>query len=305
MSKKGSQKNSKKGSLKEGIEQKLTKKQEEVFDLLINQRYTPKQISIRRGTTIRAVNKIIAKLKEKGIINKPLKKVPYFQSTQEKGSLQGIRLHGQEFNIKILYKDHRYKSLKDRSNNIIYDDNVIRLNNDSIEVYSKKSFHSDSAQKATSKSLDYWTKFFIRLENKLNIIIVKNGYENIKQVNAHYADINNELANDALDKKYKIKIYAKEDGKLWFTIDNSFNLKEAETLHPDTAKLDMQEIVEPFFNDMRDNKPPTLSEIMYIIKQSADNNKETAAGLAAMTQILKPKDNTNIKLDTDIPRYIG
>ena len=50
-----------------------------------------------------------------------------------------------------------------------------------------------------------------------------------------------------------MRVYTTEDHKLWFTIDNSLNLHEAETQHPKTAKHDMQEVVRPFFNDMRDH----------------------------------------------------
>jgi len=282
---------------------KLTQTQEQVLFLLTQEYLTPKRVSIRRQTSVSAVYKTIEKLKEKGILNKHLEKVEKKRTTFGV-KLHLIRLHAEEYNIKILYKDQRYKKLLEKNTTMTIDGNTIRLYGNSMEVYSGQSFYGDTSQKAESIAIKYWNRFFSKLEGKLKLIIIKEGYFNISRVNAHYAETNNELAEECNRKADKIRIYAKEDGKLWFTIDNSFNLNEAETMHPKTAKRDMEDVIRPFFNDVREN-PVLISDILKLIKEQAFQNKETASGLNAIVRLMKPEEVKRDKAQKKIPEYIG
>jgi len=269
-------------------ETKLTDSEREVLYMFTEEFLTIKQVSIRRGCSRQAVNKIKLKLIEKGYMNRVYMKVDKMDSTCQPCQPNGVRLHGQEFNIKILHKDHRYTKIKnDRGNTIVIDGSTIRLYRDSIEVYGNKSFMGDDAHKATSKSMKYWQRVFRKLENDLKIILIKQRSQNIRLVNAHYADIKNGMAKDCVKHGDNIRIYANEDGKLWFTIDNSFNLEEAETMHPETGQHDMDKVIKPFMNDLRDNNPPTLSEVMTVINRLAEQNKETAAGLSSIVKYME------------------
>jgi len=223
-----------------------------------------------------------------------------------------IRLHGQEFNIKIIYKDDKYKYLLDRINTTKIDDNTIRLYKNSIEVYSGKSFYADNAQKATADSIDYWNRFFARLENEFKVILIKPRAQNIKLVKNHYAEINNELAIECEKKGDKINIYAREDGKLWFSIDNSFNLKEAETQHSSTAKADMEEVVQPFFNDLRDNAPPVSSDLAKFIADTQRQLQElvqaqinTQGQFQTILRLLTPAEAKEEEKNIKRPDYFG
>lgn len=288
--------------------QSLTKTEQEVLYYLTKEFLTPKKIAIRRGRSVQAIYKTVNSLKKKGVLKNNYLEVENVECTF-KPLNQKIRLHGQEFHINILWKNPQYK---EKIGSIIYiDGNTVRLYRDSIEVYSNKSFYGDTANRATAESLNYWNRFFIRLENDLKVILVKPRKQNIRQVKAHYAEINNGLAKECNINADKIRLYATEDNKIWFTIDNSFNLDEAETQHTQTAKEDMQEVVAPFFNDLRDNKPPTLSQLMTVLNEMAKINKETAAGLNAVTQILKsqmPHTDLNTKqgvVEGVTPSYVG
>lgn len=296
----------KKGLKLGGLNPKLTKAERDVLHFLTDEFLTIKQIAIRRRTSIQAVYKIASSLKKKGLINKGLKKVENFQPTFQPFQPK-IRLHGQEFNVKLLYKDYKYREILKKSNTIITDGNTIRLYKNSIEVYSGQSFFADTTQKATVRSFKYWNRFFSRLEHDLKVILVKPRSQNIKLVNQHYAETNNEFAEECEKKADKIRVYTNEDGKLWFTIDNSFNLHEAETLHPQTAKHDMSDAIRPFFNDLRDNKPPTLSDIMKIMAETTEINKDTASGLNSVVTYIKsqlpPQDNGINKKER--PFYTG
>lgn len=244
---------------------------------------TPKQIAQRRQTSIRAVNKVIKNLREKGFINSGNKVGNLSQCTplsREPFSPLKMRLHGQEWNIKLIASSSKYQDSRQKANTILIDGNTIRLYNKSIEIYSGQSFFEKDENRATALSMDYWMRFFVRLENELQVILVKPRATNINLVNQHYGETNSEMAKDAIQKGHKYRIETTDDGKLWFTIDNSWNLKEMETIHPETAKQDMTKIQKQV-NDWRDYDPPTNSELGYYTIQNAKNLDEYAIHLKA------------------------
>lgn len=295
------------------VDKKLTNSEREVLHLLTNEYLTIKQAAVKKKCSTQNIYKIARNLNKKGVLNRVYNKV-----AKSEGSLQPmqpkhqIRLHGQQFRINILYKDHNYKKIKEKSNILEIDGNTIRLNRDSVEIYSNTSFFADDPQKATARSMEYWTKLIRRLENDLHLVLLKPRSQNIKIAKAgEYAEINNELAKECHKKAEKIRIYTNEDGKLWFMIDNSFNLHEMETVHPETSKQDMENVLK-FFNDLRDHNVPTMSEIMLIMKNLSQMheeliniNKETASGLNSLVEYMRmqiPKPNLTPKEDPD---YFG
>ncbi len=66
------------------------------------------------------------------------------------------------------------------------------------------------------------------LESKLKVSLKLNGIYEFKVSREHYALMKNNLAIQC--NKDKEKIYVYDKGGLWFCIDNSYNLDEAETL---------------------------------------------------------------------------
>jgi len=279
----------------------LTKTETEILHLLLNEYLSPKKIAIRRGVSQQAVSKVIVKLKEKGALKQSFQRVVDFQPTLTTKNNQ-IRLHGQEFNIKIIYKDQRYKNILNKCNLINVDGNQIKLYNDSVELYSGKSFFADDVQKATSKSFNYWNSLFIKLENRLKVVLIKPFKQNIRLVNAHYSEINNELSKDCNIKSEKIRCYTKEDGKLWFLIDNSFNLHEAECIHPRESKQDMEK-VKAHFEDIREKDHIPLSRISEYMADTTKQINEISHGLNSIVDFLK-LSIPNGKKDMEKPEYI-
>jgi hypothetical protein len=184
------------------------------------------------------------------------------------------------------------------------DANYIRLNATSIEIYSNNSFFGEDPNDAVFKSQEYWNKFITRLEHNLKITLIKPRHETIRFVKAHMAETNNEIAKDYVIKGDKLKVITQDDGKVWLLIDNSFNLHELETIHPETHKQDMEYVLKQV-NDWRDNNPPTISEVMGLINQMAEQNKETATGLNAVIKLLTPKKETQEFEKPIKPDYIG
>lgn len=254
----------------------LTTTEREVLRLITEEFLTPKQIQLRRQCSRQAYYKILKSLKQKGAINTGLQKV---DKTEALVNHQLVRLHGQEFNIQILYQDQNYQNLLERSNILYIDGHAIKLYRSSIEVYAGEgiSFYGDDAQEAFAKSMIYWRKFFTRLENEFKLILVKPRSQNIRLVNQHFARGNSEIYVNATEHKEKIKIFAEEDGKLAFITDDSFGIHEDECVHPKTSKPDRQEI-DKQINDWRLHHPPTNSQLAQHISNVSVNLGQMSEG---------------------------
>ncbi len=279
----------------------LSNEQQEVLNMLTIDFETPKRVSIRRETSLQAVYKIMRKLTKKGF---NLHRKQGFKKKRcaniklnPPPNKKYIRLHGQEWNIKILYKSRYFNELP--KNKLLYiDNNPIRVYNDSLEVYSSEnlSFIAEDEQRATSQSFNYWNKIFSQIENRLRIIIKKEQYTNISLVKNHYSEVNNELAKDYTEKKVKLRVFCTKDGRLWFELDNSFNLKEAETLHPITAKEDIGK-VKTVFNDYRNNPNSYLpSEATGLINALSFNLGEVQFNLIPNLKSLSINLETHVKV---------
>jgi len=238
----------------------LTNAEKEVLHLITEEFLTIKQIAQRRNCSVQAVYKITKSLKKKGVLDIGLNKVEKVESTFNQSDL---RLHGQEFNIRILWQDTDFQRKLKGSNTIFLDGNTIRLYKNSIEIYSGQSFFGKLVNEVERKSLDYWERFIIRLEHDLKIQLKKNRARNIKIVNQHWARGDSEITDNAIKYRERVWVYAEEDGKLAFITDDSFGFREDETLHPITAKPD-RKAIDKQVNDWRLRDPPTQSELSKI-----------------------------------------
>jgi len=278
---------------KKGVESKggevLPKIQRETLDMLTKDFKNITQIAKFRRCSKQSIYKIIRKLRQKGYLTRAFTRgLKKFTGLTPEG-VEKIRLHGQQFKIKILWRSPLYEKIKQNKNIFIMDGHTITLNKQSLLVACNPLHHfwGLTPDEAYDKSMLYWLDFFIRLQDRLNIVILKGMNTSILQYNAHYGEVGNELAKDCNEEQEKIMIKGGEDGLVWVKADKSWNMDEIETIHPKEARADMQEVVQPFFNDLRDHKPPKLTDIMKIIREIAEYHKETAAGLNSITAYME------------------
>ena len=272
------------------VNSKLTNSEQEVLGMLAEDFLTPKQITIRRQTTRAATYKIIKKLKKKGAYTLGIQMVD--KSRLAIQPVNQIRIHAQQFSIKILWKDNKYKQLLEKANQINIDGNTVTLWSNSIDVYVNQSFYGDDVQHTIGKSMVYWNHFTAKLEHEVNCILKKPRSQNIKMVRCHYAETNNEFAKDIDNKNERfLKVYTKDDGKLWFLIDNSFNLHEAEAVHSKTGKEDMEK-VKDVFNDIRDKDFYLPSDT----KQLVDGLVKASLNLVEANTNIHENLNSQLKL---------
>ena len=278
-----------------GIKINLSKIQTEIYRLLCDVGLSVKCIATRRQTSFQSVYKTINILKKKGHLSNGFK--PY---EKERGTIQPflvnstkkypkIRLHGEQFRIKIITQSKKYDLLKSKSNQMIIKGSKIILHKNSISIFNKNSYFGDSVTDCLKSASTYLDNLLWRLEDKLGIIICKTDYTNCKCVKSHYAETKNGLAKDYEKKDLRLKLKSNEDGKVWLIIDNSYNLHELETTHPKNSNDDMQ-IIRPFFNDLREHNNIMLPSQMH------ENILTNHKSLKSTNQIL----DKNSKLTKDI-----
>lgn len=280
-----------KKSLKlQGQQPQLTPLEKEILYYLTQEFLTVEQIATRRGTSLNAIYKVRKKLLNYGLINKAniatstVVNVVEKKRGHSKQPLKNmIRLHAEHYHINLVWCDGNYRSLVGkRVHRFSLDDNTVMCYRNCIEVYSNSSFFGLTPDEADSKAMNYWSRFFSKLESKLKVVIVKNGSMNITRVRSEWAETDNELAKSSLRENQKIRVVG-EDGKVWLIVDNSFNFKEIENVHPRTGKHDMQNIVQPFFNDLRNNEALLPSQLSKAVLDTQKQLNEFANGLNSLT----------------------
>lgn len=310
---------------------KVTNAEKEVAFYLTEEFLTVKQIALRRKTSVQSVYKIIKRLKEKGVIDNQKKKVENTDIALD--NHHPIRLHKYHLRVNIIFKDTRYKGIRERANIVDVDGNTIQLFRDSILVRVDKNFYGDKAEKCLFKATEYGNRLLRKLEDQLKIILVKPRYQNIKMFNLHFAEVNNEIATEYEQDGSKLRLYADEDGKLAIIIDKSFNFRELEFIHPDTATQDTENVLR-HIRDWRSNpETPTnteierlvhelrkdMQEIALLIKENATatlNNTNLAgiqaeqlsaltANISAILGVNKPEEKKKDPEQRGIAEYIG
>jgi len=284
---------------KDELYAKLTPAQKEVLSLILDELLTPRAISKRRHTSLTATYKIIKILKGVGFIkgrfdrvvekaNPPIISPQLNHPTQRTLISYGkqIRLHGQEFHADLIWTSDLYHKKRKDTPSVSINGNTIRLFSHSIEIYCDrtKSFYDITPQACLSQSESYWEHSFREIEEKLGIIIMK-GQRRPKQVNWHFAEVFNELAEQSKREGKEIRVRG-DDLKSWLIADFSNNQPELECIHPKTALSDMGECIQPFFNDMRSYTQQTgeailLSDIIRGMSKMSANQAVFDANMAS------------------------
>jgi hypothetical protein len=248
----------------------------------IQQGKNPTQISKELNLTKQNLNRYIQNLKRKGFIQKigygtwrilksfDQKEVNILSSDRVERSKHfspdSIRGHAFMFRLqinsktrnwyqkekfliknKIAYKPY-YVGGHKRGQQIIFKDWKVQLTNSSIIFQTKKSFLSDTTKDSKSYAVYEFLSRVKALENILHANLSISGTYRFKVCRQHYSLIKNALAKQYNSEGKKLKVYT-ENG-LWFIIDNSYNLNEAEGVHSKTADSDVRKVQE-WFNGLK------------------------------------------------------
>lgn len=248
----------------------LSNAQQEVLRGITNF-LTITQIAKYRKTSRASVYSILKGLEKKNLI----KKIGRLIELTDKGketlhsltrSKKLIRLHNLVIKVKILESHLNWELKRNKIflikgyektiglNNNSYD--FLRMQNIRIKTTSKSillelpNTYGKNTDEAFKKALDLFFEVIPKIENRLNIKLMKDSYLNIEIISQHYAKL-----QDSLARLYRIKdkkFHVKEGGEVWLIVDYSFRTDELETINIINAKEDM-DIVQGFFNHLRNN----------------------------------------------------
>jgi hypothetical protein len=237
--------------------------------------------------------------------------------------LEKVRLHAQRWDIRLppylIPKSYTPGKIED------FEGCTVQYFAESILLVAKKGleFYGENEQEAFNRSLQFWAKTFVKVENKTNILFLKEGKLNRTLVNAHWATTPCNLSKEAHKRDTVIQIYA-EDGKLRFLFDWSKNF-EREAVHKRTGKEDSERmtahVTAMLSNEALNVKDLTdisqqnikaieqltanISKLELNLSASIELHKATARELTALISILKPRELQPEETPKGPPYYVG
>ena len=178
-----------------------------------------------------------------------------------------------------------------------------------MQLRAPNDFVSVDKWAATRKANDSFNKTLFEIANRFGFEVWKDKKCNIRLVNHHLARANSPIAIAREGEYLKVRGF---DGKVWFSVDKSKGGFEHEYQHP-TRALSDSEIVEPFFNGLKDHylrtgEVLTFESLLMVINELAFQSKETASGLNAVVKLMTPKKVVDDLEDVGVglkPSYVG
>jgi len=172
---------------------------------------------------------------------------------------------------------------------IIHKGRKVWLTNKSVIVYEKSSYFSDISTNAKSHAIYNFISLTKSLERLLHADFTERAGRQytFKVSRQHYALVKNALAKQYDAQNKKLNVYS--DKGLWFVIDNSFNLHEAETVHPETADTDNIK-VQNFFNSLKE-QPLTTGFILDVMHGIQQNQLVFAQNMGSHIKVIKDLGN--------------
>ena len=172
---------------------------------------------------------------------------------------------------------------------ILYKGRKIWLTNKSVIIYERSSYLAETAANAKSHAIYNFISLIKSLERLLHADFTERAGRQytFKVSRQHYALIKNALAKQYDTEGKKLNVYS--DKGLWFVIDNSFNLHEAETVHPETADTDNIK-VQNFFNSLKE-QPLTTGFILEVMHGIQQNQLVFAQNMSSHIKVIKDLGN--------------
>jgi hypothetical protein len=286
---------------------KVTAAQRKIGQMYMIDGLTSRQIAHRLGKSRQYIQKVLNGLSRNGILKHRL---PEGGSTQQPLNQKKYELHGIQLDIRPHRLSDSYTTaLKDTGRRKLHIEGcTVLCYAKKVEVYTDDlSWQGETCSHVTQQAMAYLNRILPRIENRTGAVLLKPQSDNCRIVASHYARWDATLARWAKINDYSIRCHASDDGKLWLLCDFSKGVYHMETVHPTTAKQDMEEVIEPFLGDLREHWQKTgelikLTDILKLLHDTAKMNQETAAGLQAM--IFLKDVNSAKKVSAQRPDYI-
>lgn len=168
----------------------------------------------------------------------------------------------------------------------------------SITVYfpSWKRYFTDSARTGYNFAVADFLELIVKLEEVFGVSFKIDGSYRFKVGKQHHGLIHNDLAKMYNRKKELLNVYDK-NGELWLLIDNSnpegFGLNEVECVSTPNAVKDMDEVIDPFFNQLKDTRLMP-NDILNMEKKNQEMFREVAGLMKNQVE-----ESRNVRADVD------
>jgi len=235
------------------------------------------------------------KLKERGLIENPAYGVWVAKEVQKNVQItegttkrKRVRSHAYRFVVKVPFisnwdkLDQKYLTKRGlnpkkipQGYSIKIKRHTVWIGKDSVYVifYKGKSFRVKSAKEGDACALVELNATLRALERKIKANLKFGKSWQCRCTSKHHAEIRNEIAQYYQSRgipKWEVRDH---NGTLWLLIDNSFNLHEAETVNAPTATKDMDEVVAPLMNTLREN-PHILDDLTNTLNYLVETQKQ-------------------------------
>jgi DNA-binding transcriptional ArsR family regulator len=198
----------------------------------------------------------------------------------------------------FLKKDIKFEPLIiggiNRGQKLEFKGRKIWLTNKSIVIYEKSSYLADTSKESQERAIQDMLALMKSLEKHLLANFKTGRYYKFRVSRQHYSLVKNALAQQYDKEGNKLQVY-NEDG-LWFLIDNSYNLHEAETVHPKTS-VDDNKKVQDYFNGIKkfENYTPQfvvnsmqgIQNNQLVFTQNIESHIKAIQDISSATQMLK------------------
>ena len=166
---------------------------------------------------------------------------------------------------------------------IIFQGRKVWLTNRSVVIYDRSSYLAETSSEAKSYAISKLLSLIKGLERLLHADFTERAGRQyrFKVSRQHYALVKNALAKQYDAEGKKLQVYT--DKGLWFLIDNSFNLHEAETVG-ETADADNKK-VQDFFNSLKEY-PIRSDQLLLMIQGVTENQQLFAANYRTHLKVL-------------------
>lgn len=158
---------------------------------------------------------------------------------------------------------------------LIYKDKKVWLTSSSIVVFDKSSYFSDTAEHSKDRALIDHIGIIKHFEVLFNISLKINKSYVFKVSRQHFGKVKDILARYYISNKKRLLL--KNDNGYWLLIDASFkffeNMDELETIHKKTGVQDMDEVISPFMNSLKESKGYTPGFVLHTLNDLIADRK--------------------------------
>lgn len=199
-------------------------------------------------------------------------------------------VHAQRIRAFVHYRGSDYK----KSSSVFFKDFVpgVDVSCKGRFIYARsngKKFFGEDEVKAMWNSLSFWSGVLSKLEDRLGVLILKDGVPAFEFLYEEWETGDSPVAIDAESRGYVWRVFHQSDGKLRLSVDWSDGVPNHEAHHARDGHVDSVTFGR-FVNDVCDSpQAPSFSQLSLLINDVVGVNKETAQGLKAVVDVLKAK----------------